>query len=142
VTGRRVLAALGAGLLGGLLLLRIPLGELRRRIEFVSRYAAREPAVRRLGGSSADFDRPYFILLEWARRVLPPGTAGVAVFPERKIPGKGTYLTIYMLAPIPTQVAPERVPEGWLVLAEGSRRPPDARVIAETEGGALLAPPR
>ncbi len=141
MSGRRALAALGAGLLAALLVLRIPLGELRRRIEVVARYAAREPAVRRLGGSSADFDRPYFILLEWARRVLPPGTPGVAVFPERKIPGKGTYLTIYALAPVPAAVAPDPIPDGWLVLAQGVRRPPGARVIAETEGGALLAPP-
>lgn len=142
MTARRALATLGAGALAAILLARIPLGELRRRLTYIARYAPREPAVRRLGGSSADFDRDYFLLVEWARRVLPPDASGVAVFPERPIPGKGTHLTIYTMAPVPALVAPDRVPEGWLVLAAGARRPPGWRVIAETEGGALLAPPR
>ncbi len=140
--GRRALATLGSAALAAILLARIPVDELRRRWVHVVRFSPRELAVRRLGGSSTDFDRAYFILLEWARRTLPPGTRGVAVFPPHPIPGKGIYLTIYTLAPVPSLVAPDTVPEGWLVLAAGDARPPNWRVIAETKGGALLAPPR
>jgi len=96
--------------------------------------------VRRLGGSSTDFDRPYFILLEWARPRIPKGAAGLAVFPDREIPDRGAYLTIYEFAPLPTLVAPDRIPDGWLALVYGRRRPEGWRVIQELPGGALCDP--
>jgi len=142
VNGRRALAALASAALAALLLSWIPLAELRGRWTHVVRFAPRELAARRLGGSSTDFDRPYFILLEWARRMLPPDVRGVAVFPARPIPSRGAYLTFYTLAPVPALVAPENVPQSWLVLAATDRLPSGWPVIARTEGGALCAPPR
>jgi hypothetical protein len=140
VTARPAYAAVAAGVLAASLVASDPPRDLARRIRSLSHYASQELAVRRLGGSSTDFDRPYFILLEWARPRIPKGTPGLAVFPDRELPTRGRYLTIYEFAPLPTLVAPDRVPDGWLALVYGSRRPEGWRVVQELPGGALLAP--
>jgi hypothetical protein len=140
VTARRRIAQLAAAALAAYFVASDPPTDLPRRIAFLRHYASQSLPVRRLGGSSADFDRPYFILLEWARRKLPPSARGLAVFPDREIPGRGVYLTLYEFAPLPAAVAPARIPPGWLALVYGPRRPPGWRVVADLPGGALLDP--
>jgi len=140
VTARPAHAAAAAAVLAASLIASDPPKDLARRIRSLSHYASQGLAVRRLGGSSTDFDRPYFILLEWARPRIPKGAAGLAAFPHREIPDRGTYLTIYEFAPLPTLVAPDRIPDGWLALVYGRRRPEGWRVIQELPGGALLDP--
>ena len=111
-----------------------------RRIRSLPHFASQEPAVRRMDGSSTDFDRRYFSLLETARPRIPAGTRGIAVFPDGELPIRGAYLTIYEFAPLPTLVAPDRVPDGWLALVYGRRRPAGWRVVEELPYGALLDP--
>ena len=116
-----------------------PPGEIARRVRFVSASAPRDPAVRRLSGSSTAFDRRYFAFLEAARRRLPPGTRGVALFLEQ--PGDAPlYLAAYHLAPLPVRVAPGSVPPGWVGAAYGEPRPSGWREVARLPGGALLLP--
>ena len=137
---RRSAAAAAAAALLVLVLLDQPWAELPGRIRSLARFAPRELAVRRLGGSSADFDREYFLFLERARRKLPPGTPGVAVLTDRTMPGRGVYLTIYQLAPLPVLVDPDRVPPGWIALVYGVARPDDWPLIAELPHGAIVGP--
>jgi hypothetical protein len=137
-TRRRALAFGAAIALAVALLLRNPPRELAGRIRYLRAYASRELAVRRLGGSSAAFDRPFFLFLESARRRLPKGVAGVAI----SAPGAGEaalYIAAYDLAPIPVALSPARVPAGWVVAAYGRERPAGWKVLAEVPGGALLA---
>jgi len=140
VTPRPAHAAVAAAALAASLVASDPPKDLARRVRSLSHYASQTLAVRRLGGSSADFDRHYFILLEWARPRLPKSTPGLAVFPETDLPSRGEYLTVYEFAPLPTLVAPERVPDGWLALIYGRRRPEGWRVLQELPYGALLDP--
>jgi len=138
VTRRGAYAALAAGFLAAALVVSDPPNDLPRRIRSLAHYASQGLAVRRLGGSSTDFDRRYFILLEWARPRIPKDARGLAVFPDEDIPSRGEYLTIYEFAPLPTLVAPDAVPDGWLALVYGPRRPEGWRVLHELPGGALL----
>jgi len=140
VTARPAHAAIAAGILAASLIASDPPKDLARRIRSLSHFASQELAVRRLGGSSTDFDRHYFILLESARRRMPKGAQGLAVFHGGELPVRGEYLTIYEFAPLPTLVAPARVPDGWLALVYGPRRPEGWRVIQELPYGALLDP--
>ncbi|HEY3202476.1 MAG TPA: hypothetical protein VGL03_02340 [Thermoanaerobaculia bacterium] len=137
---RRLLVFLASASLLVLFLTREPPRDIGRRIDFLRRYASQRLEVRRLGGTSTDFNRRYFILLEWARRRLPAKTPGLAVFPDAEIPTRGQYLTVYHFAPLPTEVAPMKVPSGWLALIQGTRRPEGWRVVAELPYGALLEP--
>jgi hypothetical protein len=140
VTPRPAHAAIAAGALAASLIASDPPKDLAARVRSLSHFASQELAVRRLGGSSTDFDRHYFILLESARRRIPRGAAGLAVFPNAGLPLRGEYLTIYELAPLPTRIAPERVPDGWLALVYGPRRRQGWRVVQELPYGALLDP--
>lgn len=140
MTPRPAHAAAAAAVLAASLIASDPPRDLARRVRSLSHYASQALAVRRLGGSSTDFDRRYFILLEWARPRIPRDAAGLAVFPGGELPVRGEYLTIYEFAPLPTLVAPQRVPDGWLALVYGRRRPEGWRVIQELPGGALLEP--
>lgn len=143
MSGRRALVAAATAALLVLLAARlVRTADVPRRLRFLAHYAAEPLPVRRLGGTAADFDRDYFILLEWARRTMPAGTPGIAVYPDREIPGRGVYLTIYHFAPLPTVVQPEQIPPGWLALVYGPRRPAGWRVVGEIPSGALLEPSR
>ena len=137
---RRSAAAAAAAALLGVLLLDQPWAELPGRVRSLVRFAPRELAIRRLGGSSADFDRQYFLFLERARRRLPPGAPGVAVLTNRTMPGRGVFLTIYELAPLPVLVDPDRVPPGWIALVYGMAPPGGRPLIAELPHGAILGP--
>jgi hypothetical protein len=136
---RRRAAAAAAGLLAALILFSQPWGELPRRIRSIARFAPRELAVRRLGGSGTAFDRRYFSFLENARRRLPASAAGVAIYGAP--PGEPyLYLASYVFAPRPVRLAPERPAEGWVAAIYGSGRPPDARILDEWDDGALAVP--
>lgn len=134
-----VLAASAAFLV--ILLLQNPPGELRRRIAVLARAPSRGLAVRRLEGSGSAFDRRYFFFLESARRRLPPGVRGVAIFTPRPTP-EALYLASYHLAPVPVLLAPRQVPPRWIAAVYGpAMRPPGWRVLAPVSDGALMLPP-
>jgi hypothetical protein len=136
---RRRVAAAAAVFLAVVLLARNSPRELAERMRYLVAYAPRELAVRRLGGSSAAFDRRFFLFLESARRSLPKRTRGVIILP----PAAGEpalYLAAYVFAPVPVAFAPARVPPNWIVAVYGSQRPGGWSVVAEVRGGALMAP--
>jgi hypothetical protein len=139
VTARRAAVLLALGILFFQLFSGYAPEVLLRRLRFLRHYASQELMVRRLGGSGAAFDRNYVILLEWARRRLPPGTKGLAVF-AGPIPVHGVHLTLYHFTPVPALVEPRRVPPGWIALVYGTRRPEGWRVLTELPHGALLDP--
>jgi hypothetical protein len=120
-----------------LLLARVSPAEIRERLRTAVRFSRVEVATRRLGGSSTAFDRGFYRFVESARRTLPAGTPGIALF----VPS-GTsahlYLAAYTLAPVPVRLEPEAVPEGWIAAVYGRVRPQGATVIRELPGGALL----
>lgn len=128
-----------AAVLLALFLLQNHPGELRRRIVFLRHSASQELALRRLAGSGAAMDRGYFAFLESARRKIPPGTRGVAIFlnPPTK---PALYLASYALAPIPVVLAPRQVPPRWIAAVYGESPPAGWRVLATVPGGALVAP--
>ncbi len=136
---RRRAAVAAAAALGVLLVFRAWQDPVARRVRSLRAFAPRELAVRRLGGSSAAFDRRYFVFLESVRRSLPRGAAGVAIV----MPAPGDpalHLAAYALAPLPVAIAPARVPPGWLLAVYGPERPAGWSVVAELPGGALLVP--
>jgi hypothetical protein len=136
---RRAAATAAAGALLALLLIRQSPSEIRRRIVSLSRFAPRELAVRRLGGSGTAFDRTYFAFLENARRRLPVSTEGVAIVGVPSDPPY-LYLASYQFAPLPVLRSPAPVPPRWIVAMYGTERPAGMRVVAEWAGGALLEP--
>jgi hypothetical protein len=140
LTRRRTAALAAAALLAALLLARISPSEIGRRLALIGQLSRREPATRRLAGTAAAFDRPFFVFLESARRRLPADAAGVAIL-GTPATDQVLYLASYHLAPLPVLVAPEALPARWVVAVYGSERPPGWRVLAEVPGGALLAPP-
>ena len=129
-----------ATLLRVLFLLQNRPGELGQRINFLRRGASQELALRRLAGSGAAFDRRYFAFLESARRRIPPGTAGVAIFRDPPTT-EALYLASYALAPIPVVLSPRQVPPRWIAAVYGETAPAGWRVLATLPGGALLDPP-
>jgi hypothetical protein len=138
-SARAKAAAAAAALLLILVLSGHAPSEMARRAVSLSRFAPREPAVRRLGGSGTAFDRAYFSFLEGARRRLPPGARGVAIY---GVPATDSYLFLaaYQMAPRPVRIAPTPPPPGWILAVYGPDRPPGARVLAEWSEGALLEP--
>ena len=137
---RRLAAVAAATLLLVLFLLQNRPAELSQRVVFLRSSASQELALRRLGGSGAAFDRRYFAFLESARRKIPPGTRGVAIFVDP--PTKpALYLASYTLAPVPVVLAPRQVPPRWIAAVYGQTPPAGWRVLATLPGGALLAPP-
>jgi hypothetical protein len=140
VTKRSAHAAVVAAILAASLIASKSPRELAHRLPSLPRFASHELEVRRREASSTDFDRHYLSLLESARPRIPKGTRGIAVFPDDQLPSRGEYLTIYEFAPLPTLVAPHHVPDGWLALVYGQRRPDGWRVVAELPDGALLEP--
>jgi hypothetical protein len=130
-------AGAAAGLLLALVLVAQPWGEVPRRMRSVARFAPREPAVRRLGGSGTAFDRKYFSFLENARRRLPESAEGVALYGVP--PGEPyVYLAHYVFAPKPVRLAPDAPAAGWVAAIYGSARPPGGRVLHEWDEGALV----
>ena len=141
MTPRRVLSAACVAALVFLLVKRQSPAELRGRGDRILETAALPLEARRIAAASSDFDRRYALLLEWARRNLPPDSPGVVVVTERPIAGRRAYLAVYHFAPTPTVVRSSDPPPGWLVLIQGSQRPPGWKIVAESPHGALLAPP-
>jgi hypothetical protein len=129
-----------ATLLLVLFLLQNRPAELGQRVNFLRRGASQELALRRLAGSGAAFDRRYFAFLESARRQIPPGTRGVAIFRDPPTT-EALYLASYALAPIPVVLAPRQVPPRWIAAVYGETPPAGWRVLATLPGGALLDPP-
>ena len=137
---RRLAAVAAAALLLVLFLLQNRPTELRGRVAYLGRSASQDLALRRLGGSGAAPDRAYFAFLESARRRIPPGTRGVAIFVDP--PTKpALYLASYVLAPTPVVIAPWQVPPRWIAAVYGVPPPAGWRVLATLPGGALLDPP-
>lgn len=139
VSARLAAKWVGATALALLLLARNRPVELVARVRSVAAFAPRELAVRRLGGSSAAFDRGYFRFLESARRRLPAGTAGVALI-LRKPSLDALYLAAYTMAPIPVAVSRGAVAPGWIAAVYGDERPRGWRLLVEVPGGALMVP--
>lgn len=136
---RRRLALAAAVLLACILLARDSPRELLRRIRSVSRFAPRELATRRLGGSSAAFDRRFFQFVESARRVLPRGTPGVAL--DLAAPGeRHLYLASYTLAPVPVLLSSDSSPPGWAVAAYGGVAPSGSHLVARLPEGDVYLP--
>ncbi len=139
--GARWLALGAFSLLAVVFLFRNSPEELRLRLRSLSHYASQDLPVRRLGGSSAAFDRRFFIFLESVRRKVPAETAGLAIYGPAAS-DRVLYLSSYHLAPIPVLIDPPRVPPGWIVAVYGQKFPPGSRLIAPVSGGALLKPPQ
>ncbi len=138
---RRSAAVAAAALLAALILASQSWSELPLRVRSVVRFAPRELAERRLGGSGTAFDRRYFAFLENARRRMPPSAAGVAIYGAP--PGEPyLYLASYVFAPRPVRLSAERPPEGWIAAIYGPGRPPGARILDEWDDGALAVPGR
>lgn len=138
--GRQLAAlAASAALLLVFLLANNP-GELARRVRFLARSASQPPSARRLGGSGAAFDRSFFFFVESARRQLPRGVRGVAIFTPRPTT-ESLHLAAYQLAPLPVLLDPGGVPPRWI--AAFYRLPPPAgwRILAQLPDGALVSPP-
>jgi hypothetical protein len=138
---RRRAAAVAAGLLFILLLTRTSPGEIGRRLTALGHNARQEPAVRRLNGTAAAFDRGFFVFLESAKRRFPWRTKGVAILGAAPT-DPALFLASYHFAPWPVLVSPKAIPEGWAVAMYGPARPHGWRVLAEVQGGAWLEPPR
>jgi hypothetical protein len=108
-------------------------------MRFVARASSLDLARRRLAGSSAAFDRGFFVFLEAAHRALPSSASGVLIaMPAPSEPA--LHLAAYTLAPVPVRLAPAPLPRGWLLAVYGPARPAGTRVLVELPGGALLAP--
>ncbi len=136
---RRAAAAAAAALLLLLLLRRDRPSELGRRAEILFRSARLDSKTRSFNGSTAAFDRQFFVFLESARRNLPAGTPGVAILGAAPS-NAALYLATYHLAPTPVLLAPKRVPPGWLLAVYGAARPPGWKVITPVWKGVLMAP--
>jgi len=112
--------------------------ELARRVRLLSHDARRDPALRRLDGSSAAFDRRYFFFLESARRQVPSGASGIAVWvPSPSEAARN--LAAYQFAPLPALLGPPEVPPGWVLAVYGPERPEGWREIARVSDGALFS---
>jgi hypothetical protein len=140
VSGRRLAALTASAVLFLLLLLQNRPAELLRRGVVLRSTASRELALRRLAGSGAAFDRSYFVFLESARRLIPPGTPGVAISVETPTT-QALYLASYVLAPVPVLLSPRQAPPRWIAAVYGRQRPAGWREIAAIPGGALYARP-
>ena len=139
MSGRRRSAAIVFGALLALFVAGQSLSEVRRRVLVVTRFAPRELAVRRLGGSSAAFDRRYFAFLENARRRLPAGVAGVVV---AGVPTTDpyVYLATYDFAPLPVRFGAGKASSGWWLATYGPGPSRLAPVEAHFAEGFLEGP--
>ncbi len=136
---RRSAAGAAALLLFALVLASQSWAELPRRVRFLSAFAPKELAVRRLGGSGTAFDRRYFSFLENVRRRLPRSAKGIIILGT---PGSEPliYLASYHLAPLPVSFDFRRghdvpfVPPGWVVAQYGDLPAPGGPVTRLPEG--------
>ncbi|HEX9303356.1 MAG TPA: hypothetical protein VGA31_02790 [Thermoanaerobaculia bacterium] len=140
MTSRRLAARTASAILFLLLLLQNRPSELLRRARVLRSTSSRELALRRLAGSGVAFDREYFVFLESVRRLVPPGTPGVAIS-VREPTTSALYLASYVLAPVPVLLSPRQVPPRWIAAVYGPERPEGWREIAAIPGGALYARP-
>jgi len=140
VRGRKLAALTASAVLFLILLLQNRPAELLRRAGFLRATASRELALRRLAGSGAAFDRNYVVFVESVRRLIPPGTPGVAISMQRPTT-PALYLASYVLAPVPVLLSPRQVPPRWIAAVYGPERLAGWREIAAVPGGALLARP-
>jgi hypothetical protein len=139
---RRSASGAAALLLFALVLASQSWAEIPRRVRFLSAFASKELAVRRLGGSGTAFDRRYFSFLENVRRRLPRSAKGIIVI---HAPGNGPliYLTAYQFAPLPVSFDGARVglepsvPSGWFVADYGGDPSPGRDLLPE---GTLRGP--
>jgi hypothetical protein len=113
--------------------------EISRRLVLLGTHARQEPALRRLSGTAAAFDRSFFVFLEGARRRLPGNAEGVAIV-GAPATDQVRYLASYHFAPRPVLIAPAALPARWIAAVYGPERPAGFRVLAELPGGALLEP--
>ena len=134
---RRVAASAAAVFLGALLFAQISPREISRRLALLGHHASQEPALRRLSGTAAAFDRSFFVFLEAARRRLPADAAGVVIL-GAPATDQVLYLASYHLAPLPVLVAPTALPARWIGAIFAPEPTPGWRVLAELPGGALL----
>ena len=134
--GRVALAAFGFLLLDFLFSFTRP-RERARRAEVITREANREPALRRLDGSAAAFDRRFFFFLESARRRLPADAAGIALLVPAPTEAHRD-LAGYQFSPRPVVPFSSGVPGGWILAVYGDARPDGWRELASIPGGALL----
>lgn len=139
MSSRRVAALAAAVFLAALLAARVAPSEISRRLVLLSHHARQEPAVRRLSGTAAAFDRRLFIFLEAARRRMPRTAEGVAIV-GAPASDQVLFLSSYHFAPLPVLVAPSALPARWVAAVYGTERPAGWRVLAELPGGALLEP--
>jgi len=96
-----------------LLFLHTPPRDLARPLESLRHYASQDLAVRRL-----EARRPHRIALLHSPGMGPPQAASrharIAVFPDKEIPSRGRYLTIYHFAPLPPRWPRPRFRQaGW-----------------------------
>jgi hypothetical protein len=139
---RRSAAGAAALLLFALVLASQSWAELPRRVRFLSAFAPKELAVRRLGGSGTAFDRRWFSFLENARRRLPRSAKGIIIFGT---PGSEPliYLASYQFAPLPVSFDYQRghdiplVPPGWVVAQYGDTRAPFRGPVTTLPEGVL-----
>jgi hypothetical protein len=147
VTRRRAAAAAAAALLLVLMLRRDRPSELGLRARTLVRSAQLDLDTLHMHGTAAAFDRQFYPFLESARRKLPPGAPGVAIFGMAPSDG-ALYFATYHLAPTPVLLAPKRIPPGWILAVyetgtgtgTGTDRPPGWKVIAPVWKGVLMAP--
>jgi hypothetical protein len=141
VTLRQQIALAAFLLLLVLCLFRESPGELGLRLRYLNHYASQDLPVRRLGGSSVAFDRRFFFFLESAKRRMPNGVSGVALYVPHTTEQQ-LYLASYHLAPLPVLISPRRIPPAWIAAVYGQSFPPGWSLIARVSGGALLKPPQ
>jgi hypothetical protein len=141
VRTRRRIAFAAFSLLLVLCLFRNSPEELGQRLRYLRHYASQDLAVRRLGGSSAAFDRRFFIFLESARRKMPHDASGVVLYVPHATEQQ-LYLATYHLAPLPVLPAPQRVSPSWVAAVYGQDFPPGWALIARVSGGVLLKQPQ
>jgi hypothetical protein len=139
LSSRRAAASAAAVFLAALLCARISPPEISRRLVLLGHHARQEPALRRLSGTAAAFDRSFFVFLEAARRLLPGNAEGVAIV-GAPATDQFLYLASYHFAPRPVLIAPAALPARWIAAVYGPERPAGLRVLAELPGGALLEP--
>jgi hypothetical protein len=133
---RRSAAGAAAVLLFALVLASQNWAELPRRVRFLTAFAPKELAVRRLGGSGTAFDRRYFSFLENARRRIPRSAKGIIMI---QVPTNEPliYLTTYQFAPLPVSFDYVRVgvepsvPSGWFVAEYGGGPSPGRDLLPE-----------
>jgi hypothetical protein len=141
VKARRIAVLLAFSFLFFEILRRQHPSDLPSRVKILERFGGSDLRTRRMAGTAAGYDRRFFEFLERARLSLPPGTAGVTLHAPGIPEWGGVYLGVYHLAPVPVDIAPKGLPQGWVAALYGVPPPPDGRVIVELPNGWLVGRP-